>query len=70
MVIPTSTKIKEGSWFVNFTFDNTNMIACLHQAKVIDYRRLEDKMGSLSVQDFDRIKKNSQISTNKYASYC
>ena len=57
MVVPTSTKIKEGSWFVHFVFGEVEMITCLHQARVIDYRRLEDKMGSLSEQDFEIIKK-------------
>lgn len=56
MVVPTSTKIKEGSWYVNFVFGNKEMIGCLHQARVIDYRRLEDKMGTLSELDFGKIK--------------
>ena len=56
MVVPTSTQIKEGSWFVNFIFGDKEMVACLHQIKVVDYRRLEDKIGSLSIKDFGNIK--------------
>ena len=30
LVIPTSTKIKDGSWFVKFTHNKIRMIACLN----------------------------------------
>ncbi len=56
-VIPTSTKIKEGSWFVSFVHNSKTMVACLHQAKIVDYRRLDDRIGALSNHDYDLIKK-------------
>ena len=56
LIIPTSTKIKSGSWFANFVHKNTNMMACLHQIKVIDYRRLQNKIGRIDIKDFKQIK--------------
>lgn len=56
LIIPTSTKIKSGSWFASFAHKNTNMIACLHQIKVIDYRRLQNKIGRIDIKDFKQIK--------------
>jgi mRNA interferase MazF len=56
MVIPTSTKVKQGSWFVYFKYNMIDMVACLHQVKTIDYRRIEQQIGSLSVQDFKKVK--------------
>jgi hypothetical protein len=56
MVIPCSTKIKEGSWFVKFVQNNKEQIAVLSQARVIDYRRLHNKIGTLDKVDFHRVK--------------
>ena len=55
LVIPCSTKIKEGSWFVGFTHNKRDMIACLNQIKVIDYRRLKNRIGILDESDFEKI---------------
>lgn len=56
LIIPTSTKIKEGSWFIFFIHKNVEMVACLHQIRVVDYRRLDNKIGFLDKQYFDKIK--------------
>ena len=56
LVIPTSTKIKTGSWFVFFTHQNIDMIACLHQIRVIDYRRLQTLIGEIDTDDFQKVK--------------
>jgi mRNA interferase MazF len=56
LIIPCSTKIKEGSWFVSFAHRSVDMVACLNQIRIIDYRRLDDKIGSINSKDFDRIK--------------
>jgi mRNA interferase MazF len=55
-VIPCSTQIKTGSWFVPLTHKGKNIVACLHQAKVVDYRRLDDTMGALSNHDYKTVK--------------
>ena len=53
--IPTSTKIKEGQWYVNFTHRNTNMDAVLSQLVTLDYRRLDKSIGRLDQKKFDDI---------------
>jgi mRNA-degrading endonuclease toxin of MazEF toxin-antitoxin module len=55
-VIPTTTQAKEGTWFVPFRQQGKDMIACLHQARAIDYRRLSTKLGTLDDEDYLRIK--------------
>ncbi len=55
-VIPTSTKTKKGTWYVNFSHQARDMVACLHQARAIDYRRLSSKLGTLDNEDFARVK--------------
>jgi mRNA interferase MazF len=55
-VIPTTTKIRDGTWYVQFRHQEKDMIACLHQARPLDYRRLSSKIGTLDDADFLRIK--------------
>lgn len=56
LVIPTTTKPKEGSWFVHFMQNEVSMNACLHQIRTIDHRRLYSKIGRLDDEDTKRIK--------------
>ncbi len=56
LVIPLSTKTKTGSWFVEFTHDKVKMVACLHQIRVVDYRRINDKIGKMDSTDMSKIK--------------
>jgi mRNA-degrading endonuclease toxin of MazEF toxin-antitoxin module len=58
MVIPCSTKLKTGSWYSQFIHNKITMIAVLSQAKVIDYRRLINKIGELDKTDFAKIKQD------------
>ena len=55
LVIPCSTQTKEGSWFSFFTHNKKQMVACLNQVKIIDYRRLKNKVGILDDKDFQKI---------------
>ena len=55
-VIPTTTQIKEGSWYVKFRQKEKEMLACLHQARAIDHRRLSSKMGTMDDEDFTRLR--------------
>ncbi len=55
-VIPTTTQQRTGSWFVHFRQRNKAMVACLHQARAIDYRRLSSKLGTLDDEDLERVK--------------
>ncbi len=56
-IIPTTTRLKQGTWYVRFRHNSREMIACLHQARAIDYRRLWSKIGRLDDADFFRIKR-------------
>jgi len=56
-VIPTTTQQKSGTWFVPFRQKNIDMIACLHQARSIDHRRLTTKIGTLDDKDTECVKK-------------
>ncbi len=55
-VIPTTSKEKIGTWYVQFRHQGKDMAGCLHQARAIDYRRLSSKLGTLDGADFERIK--------------
>ena len=59
-IIPTTTKPRKGTWYVDFKHQSIDMVACLHQARAIDYRRLSSKLGTLDDEDFARIKKGFQ----------
>ena len=55
-VIPTTSQTRQGSWYVPFRQKEREMVACLHQARAIDYRRLSSKLGTLDDKDFARVK--------------
>lgn len=55
-VVPTTTKPRTGSWYIHFKQNAKQNIACLHQARAIDYRRLSSKLGELDDVDFSRVK--------------
>lgn len=55
-VVPTTTQERKGSWFVAFRQKEKTMVACLHQARAIDYRRLSSKLGTIDDEDFGRVK--------------
>ncbi len=55
-VIPTTTKAREGSWYITFIHAGIDMVACLHQSRAIDYRRLSSKLGTLDAGDVQTIR--------------
>ena len=55
MVIPTSTAKKEGTWYISIKQRDVEMVACLHQVRVVDYRRVWSKMGQIDKGEFTRI---------------
>ena len=55
-IVPTSTQAKSGTWYVGFKHQAKDMVACLHQARAIDHRRLSSKLGMLDGADLVRIK--------------
>ncbi len=40
LVIPTTSKNKEGSWYCNFNFKEQNITACLHQIRVCRLQKI------------------------------
>ena len=56
LVAPTTSQKKEGSWYVEIKQEEKYMYICLHQIRVIDYRRLSSILGQVDTNDFKRIK--------------
>jgi mRNA interferase MazF len=55
-VVPTTTQPREGTWYVPFSLGGKEMIACLHQARALDYRRLSSRLGTIDGDDFSRVR--------------
>ena len=56
LVIPTTTKPKNGTWYVQINHGGTDMFVCLHQARAVDYRRFNSRMGTINPIDKDRVR--------------
>jgi len=54
--IPLSTKIKQGSFFFEFTLNGKQSNALLVQGRIYDAKRLENKIGMISKDDFNNLK--------------
>ena len=54
--LPLTTKEKEGSWYVHMRFKEKNQTVVLMQGRVLDYRRLKEKMGEVEAGDSLRIR--------------
>lgn len=55
--IPTTTRKREGSWYISFVHQGIAEVAMLNQARVLSYKRLDRKMGTLDDADFQAIRK-------------
>ena len=55
--IPLSTQIKEGSFFFEFTLNDKPSNALLVQGRIYDAKRLENKIGMISKEDFQQLKR-------------
>jgi mRNA interferase MazF len=56
LIAPTTTREKEGTWYVPIRQEGRVMRVCLHQVRVIDYRRLSTRLGIVDEEDFKRVK--------------
>lgn len=55
--IPLSTQKKDGSFFFEFTFkENEISTALLVQGRLFDAKRLDRKIGKMSIEDYESIK--------------
>ena len=57
LVAPTTTKEREGTWYVPIVYNDKKTYVCLHQIRTIDYRRLSSRIGQISGDDFESVKK-------------
>ena len=53
--IPLSTKIKNGSWYIQITHREINCVAVLSQVRVFSSKRLLEKYGELDKKDISKI---------------
>jgi mRNA interferase MazF len=57
LIIPTSTKLHNGKWYLRYVEYGKPVVACIHQTRTIDYRRLDKKMGRVHLNTFRRIER-------------
>ena len=55
-VIPVTSQLRNGTWYINFKQREKAMTACLQQARSMDYRRFYSKLGELDDEDYRKIK--------------
>ena len=60
LVIPLTSQARTGSWYVPFQLKNKLQVACLHQVRVVDYRRLSSRVGWLDDLDYRKVKDGFQ----------
>jgi mRNA interferase MazF len=56
LAIPLTTKLKSGSWYVPISYGGAERRAILSQIRVFDAKRLSEKMGTLSMDNFKIVK--------------
>ncbi len=54
--VPLSTQPKEGSFFYGFELNGEKSTALVVQGRLFDTRRLENRIGMISKEDFENIK--------------
>jgi mRNA interferase MazF len=54
--IPITSKIKKGDWYAPVHFDGAEVTAVLNQARTLDSKRLTERMGTLTEDNFQGIK--------------
>ena len=51
-----TTKIQKGSWYADITFQGKLSVANLSQIRIVDYRRMLNKLGDLDEGDVTKVK--------------
>jgi mRNA interferase MazF len=54
--IPLTTQLKNGEWYIPISFGRKERRAILSQIRVFDTKRLLEKMGTLSSNDFENLR--------------
>jgi len=55
--LPLSTKIKNGTWYVQVDFGSKQQIVSLNQGRILDYRRFKEKMGQMEELEIEKVRK-------------
>lgn len=55
LIVPMTSKIKNGSWYVEIEHNCRKSTLCLHQIRVIDYRRLSTRLSKVENHDIERV---------------
>ena len=55
--LPLTTKLKSGTWYAPTSFAGVKQVVVLAQGRVLDYRRLKEKMGELDENEAIAVKK-------------
>lgn len=56
LVVPTTGKVKTGTWYVPIRHKGKEMSACLHQLRTVDHRRLWSKIGRIDDREQRRLR--------------
>lgn len=56
MGLPLTTHGKRGSWYVEIEVKNTKQYILLNQARILDKKRLTNKISSINRTDFEKVK--------------
>jgi|SRR5579863_6463536 len=56
LIVPTTTRPHEGSWYVRVLLAGKDEYVCLNQIRVVDHRRLYSKLGQIDTDDFEAVK--------------
>lgn len=54
--VPLTSHLHEGSWFVEFEFKNRKQYASFAQVRIFSTNRLTNRMGTLPMSDYSKIK--------------
>lgn len=54
LVIPMTSKIKEGSWFLGIHHEGKNVFLCMNQLRTLDIRRFRARLAE--VDDLDKLR--------------
>lgn len=55
LCVPLTSKIKEGTWYIQIIHGEKNNTAVISQIKHFDYRRLDKRLATLDYKDFNNV---------------
>ena len=61
IVLPLTSKSKQGSWFIDITFQNETKSVLLYQIKMMHTKRFQRRLAVLDETDFKRVKEKLKV---------